>query len=149
MDAPAPNTTAAGARTLEAFLSAIGIDAPSEVQLALAVRHGLPLHAIEVLQAWGLTAAEIDALVIPRRTLAHRRKSGQPLSPAESDRVLRIVQMVAHAEETFGNRMKADIWLRRPTHPLDDHAPLALADTQYGADTVNKLLLRMDYGIFA
>ena len=141
--APAP------ARTLEGFLATLGGGGASEIDLARMVRQGLPTDAVTVLRAWDVTPQEIDALVIPRRTLVHRLKGRQRLSPVESDRVLRLVRMIAHAEATFGAAAKADAWLRRPTRPLGDEAPLALADTQSGADAVEKLLLRMDHGFAA
>jgi putative toxin-antitoxin system antitoxin component (TIGR02293 family) len=149
MEPVAPVATPLAPRTLEGFLAALGGSGASEIDLARLVRRGLPTDAVAVLRGWGVTPQEIDALVIPRRTLLHRQKGGQRLSPVESDRVLRLVRMIAHAVATFGDAEKADLWLRRPTRPLGDEAPLALADTQSGADAVEKLLLRMDHGFAA
>src|SRR5260370_700370 len=86
------------------------LQAAAQAQLAFveAVRRGLPLKLVDRLVNTGrLTLAEISQLVLPVRTLAHRRQNGQRLSPEESDRFARLLRLVALAEETFGDRDKA------------------------------------------
>ena len=113
------------------------------------VRTGLPTAAIDHLlaQQW-LTLTELDRIVISRKTLHHRRQSGQ-LTAEQSDRLLRVVRIFALAEDTFGSRDKALLWLRRPNRVLDDEAPLELLDTETGARQVETLLGRIAHGIAA
>ena len=96
-----------------------------------------------------LSLDEIDRLIIPRRTLAHRKARQQPLSRAESERAVRVASLTALAEETFGNRAKAQAWLRRPTSALADRRPLDLLDSEPGARVVEQLLYRIEHGIAA
>jgi len=113
------------------------------------VREGLPVADIDDLLTSGrLTAVELDQLVLPRKTLAHRRTMGR-LSPEQSDRLLRIVRILDAADETFQSSGKAAIWLRRPTAPLGGHAPLDLLDTDIGTREVERLLDRVAHGIAA
>lgn len=113
------------------------------------VRHGLPIQAVDALVARGhLTLAELDRLVMPRKTLYHRRKLGR-LTAGQSDRLLRVARILALAEETFANRAKAQAWLRRPTRPLADERPLDLLDTEEGARMVERLLGHIAHGIAA
>jgi len=121
-------------------------DAHDLIQL---VRRGLPTQAVDTLLAQGrLTLAELDRLVLPRKTLYHRRKLGR-LTAEQSDRLLRVVRLLALAEETFGNRDKAHTWLRRPTSALADERPLDLLDTEEGTRAVETLLGRIAHGIAA
>jgi putative toxin-antitoxin system antitoxin component (TIGR02293 family) len=114
-----------------------------------AVRSGLPVAAADLLISSGaLTAAELDALVLPRKTLANRRKIGT-LNPEQSDRLTRVVRIIGIAEETFGNAEKAHKWLRRPATALENHAPLRLLDTDEGTRMVETLLGRISHGIAA
>ena len=92
--------------------------------------------------------AELDKVVLPRKTLANRRKVGT-LTAEQSDRLLRVARVVAMAEETFGNQQKAAAWLRRPTSPLAGERPLDLLDTDEGAREVETLLGRIAHGIAA
>jgi putative toxin-antitoxin system antitoxin component (TIGR02293 family) len=114
-----------------------------------AVRSGLPVAAADLLVSSGaLTASELDALVLPRKTLANRRKIGT-LNPEQSDRLTRVARIISIAEETFGTPEKAHKWLRRPTTALEDHAPLRLLDTDEGTRMVETLLGRISHGIAA
>jgi hypothetical protein len=52
-----------------------------------ATRQGLPVAVIEeLLKSGRLTLAEVDRIVLPRKTLSHRRKIGR-LTPEQSDRL--------------------------------------------------------------
>jgi putative toxin-antitoxin system antitoxin component (TIGR02293 family) len=114
-----------------------------------AVREGLSVDLVDdVLSEGRLTAAELDRLALPRKTLAHRRMLGR-LTAEQSDRLARILRVVEAAEQTFGDPAKAHVWLRRPTAALDDEAPLELLDTDIGAREVETLLTRIAHGIAA
>ena len=117
--------------------------------LIAAVRAGLPVSAVdEALASGRVTAAELDRLAIPRKTLAHRRAKGR-LTSDQSDRLLRVLRIVTEAETTFADRTRAGIWLRRPTTVLGGEAPLDLLDTEIGARQVETLLGRIAHGIAA
>jgi putative toxin-antitoxin system antitoxin component (TIGR02293 family) len=128
------------------------LQAAAQAQLAFveAVRRGLPIGLVDrVVGAGYLTLAEINQLVLPARTLAHRRQHDQPLSPEESDRFARVLRLVALAEETFGDSDKARLWLRRPNRALEGRDPLDLLDTDGGARAVETILGRIGYGVYS
>ena len=113
------------------------------------VRGGVPIAAIDhMLQSEVVRAGDLEALVIPRRTLANRRRLGR-LSPEQSDRLLRVARLIAEAIETFGSREKASTWLRRPTTLLGGRAPIERLDTDTGCREVETALGRIGHGIAA
>ena len=119
------------------------------MDLVRLVRRGLPVGAVQfVLDSGSLTPAELDRIVLPRKTLANRRKLGT-LTPEQSDRLMRVARVLAAAEETFGSREKAGTWLRRPTTTLAGERPLELLDTDEGAREVETVLGRIAHGIAA
>jgi putative toxin-antitoxin system antitoxin component (TIGR02293 family) len=127
----------------------VGSNMAVGVDLVRLVRRGLPVGAVQyVLDSGALTPAELDRIVLPRKTLANRRKLGT-LTPEQSDRLVRVARVLAAAEETFGNREKAGRWLRRPTTVLAGESPLELLDTDEGAREVETLLGRIAHGIAA
>jgi putative toxin-antitoxin system antitoxin component (TIGR02293 family) len=129
-------------------MSAVTFDALAP-DLIAAVRAGLPVSAVDDALASGrITAAELDRLAIPRKTLAHRRAKGR-LTPDQSDRLLRVLRILTEAEDTFADRTRAGLWLRRPTTVLGGEAPLDLLDTEIGARQVETLLGRIAHGIAA
>ncbi len=112
-------------------------------------RRGLSVGTVQfVLDSGRLTLAELDRIVLPRKTLAHRRKLGS-LTPEQSDRVVRVARVLAQAEKTFGSQQKAGLWLRRPTAVLSGDSPLSLLDTDEGTRVVETLLGRIGHGIAA
>jgi putative toxin-antitoxin system antitoxin component (TIGR02293 family) len=113
------------------------------------VREGLPLAVVDqAISAGRITLAELDRLVLPRKTLDHRRKLGA-LTPDQSDRISRLLRLIEEAEETFGEAGKAHRWLRRPSALLDNEAPLDRLDTDIGTRQVEAILGRISHGLAA
>lgn len=111
------------------------------------LRQDLDLDVVDhALDAGKFTLAELDRLVLPRKTLAHRRILGS-LTHDQSDRLGRLLRMIWEAETTFGDRAKAHAWLRRPTPLLDGESPLNRLDTDIGARQVEAILGRIDHGL--
>jgi putative toxin-antitoxin system antitoxin component (TIGR02293 family) len=130
------------------LLGDFGVEARA-VGLTAAVREGLPVSLVDELVAEGLlSVGELDRLAVPRKTLVHRRRLGR-LSPEQSDRLLRLLRVIAHAHTAFGAADKAARWLRRPTRALAGSTPLDLLDTDIGTLRVETLLGRIEHGIAA
>jgi putative toxin-antitoxin system antitoxin component (TIGR02293 family) len=122
-----------------------------QVALDRLQRDGLPLATVEAMVTAGLIDLEhaIELDVISRTSWASARKSGSGrLSPAMSEKILRLARVQARAAETFG-REKARLWLLRPCEPLDGRPPLALLASESGARAVETLLGRIDHGLAA
>ncbi len=122
----------------------------SELQLAQAVREGLSYQAFDhALRSSRLEPAEAYDLVGSRRTLMRKRKEGTKLSPAESDRLTRVVRVIARAEEALGDPEKADRWMRRANRALNGARPLDLLDSDAGARMVERVLGRIEHGVYS
>ena len=129
---------------------ALGRDIRSDLDLDDAIRSGLPVKAVEsVVKTGALRARELYALVIPRRTLAHRKRLGKRLSSDQSDRLTRVVRVVASAEEAIGDSAKAGRWLRKPNRVLEGRRPLDLLASDVGARLVERVLGRIEHGLGA
>jgi putative toxin-antitoxin system antitoxin component (TIGR02293 family) len=121
--------------------------AEAQAMLLPSVREGLPLLMVDQALADGrISAAELDRLAVSRKTLAHRRSLGS-LTPDQSDRLTRLLRVIAEAEITFGDRAKAHTWLRRSTPLLDGEAPLDRLDTDIGTRQVEAILGRIAFGL--
>jgi putative toxin-antitoxin system antitoxin component (TIGR02293 family) len=122
----------------------------SELDWVHAVQSGLPASFVSaVIAEFDFSPAEIEQLVIPRRTLAHRRAKNQPLSREESVRLARIARVALEARDTFGDAGKAHEWLRRPNRALRNSVPMSLLDTDDGARLVEVILGRLAHGLFS
>lgn len=127
----------------------LGRSVRSQADLALVVRGRLPLQTLKGLVLAGLTEQEVDRFVIPQRTRRHRAASQQPLTIEESDRAVRLLRIQTVAEDTFGDREKASLWLRRPLAALDGETPLDVAQTETGARVIENVLARIAWGAAA
>jgi len=113
----------------------------------LPLRRGYSVDVVDrVLDDKKLSPAELDRLVLPRKTLSHRRILGS-LTPDQSDRLSRVLRIIDNADETFGDRAKAHTWLRRPNQLLDGEAPLDRLDTDFGTRQVEAILGRIAHGL--
>jgi len=143
MVTPATLISAVGGETVVHKKVSSGLD------IVRLVRQGLPVSVVdELMKTFGLALEEVDRIIIPRKTLSHRRKL-HTLTSQQSERVLRVARILSLAVDTFGSKSKAMTWLRRPTRPLDGEEPLFLLDTEEGAQLVERLLGQIGHGIAA
>src|SRR5579875_2706716 len=92
----------------------LGLHPPAtEGEMLRLVEERLSPSVIRRLAALGLERAEIDAVVIPSRTLQHRRARREKLTVEESDRVLRVIRVLSLAESVYGGRERSFAWIRR------------------------------------
>jgi putative toxin-antitoxin system antitoxin component (TIGR02293 family) len=128
----------------------LGVQAPaSEAEILRIVEGQLAPSVIKRLISLGLERAEIDAVIIPQRTLQHRRSRREKLTIEESDRVLRAIRALSLAESVYGSRERALAWLRKPHPRLDGRSPLSLLKTDTGSRMVEELLVQIDEGMFS
>ena len=132
-----------GAKTLKRKIS--GFD-----DLHVAVRSGLPFATLEALiHRLQLSIGEAAAVLrIPARTMA-RRKRARKLPPDESDRVLRLARVYAHASQVFEDEDEAAGWFKDPNVALGGKRPLELLDTDIGTQRVDALLTRIRHGVYS
>jgi putative toxin-antitoxin system antitoxin component (TIGR02293 family) len=121
----------------------------SDQDLVQLVEERLATGAIERLLQSGLTDDEIYSLIVPRRTLTHRRARRESLSRDESDRAVRLARIAALAEHVFGDSGRAWHWLRATKRQFKGRSPLQLTVTEAGARLVEELLYRIDEGMAA
>ena len=127
----------------------LGLQPPAtESEILRIVEARLAPSVIKRLAALGLERGEIDAVVIPARTLQHRRSRREKLTVEESDRVLRVIRVLSLAESVYGSRERALAWLRRLHARLDGRTPLSLLKTDTGSRIVEELLIQIDEGMF-
>jgi putative toxin-antitoxin system antitoxin component (TIGR02293 family) len=114
-------------------------------------REGLPVKALRALA--DEMSVELKGLAkivgISDRTLSRRLASGARLTADESDRTMRVARVFAKTKDTFGTAEKASRWLRSSNRALGGDVPLEVLDTDAGAQAVQTILLRIDYGVYS
>jgi putative toxin-antitoxin system antitoxin component (TIGR02293 family) len=113
------------------------------------VRKGLSIAVLKTVASHlQMSDRQLGGLLrIPDRTLDRRLKQGA-LSPEESDRLARVAKILQRACEVFGNAEKARGWMKTPLSSFEGETPLQRADTSIGANQVEDVLGRIDYGVY-
>jgi putative toxin-antitoxin system antitoxin component (TIGR02293 family) len=127
--------------------------APLTVTLQLDLAHieaGVPLSAIAAFVAGsGIPMKDVYKIVIPARTLKHRRDKKQTLTRDESDKLARLARVFDLAVRVFGETKSAMHWLSLPKHRFDERTPIEMTQTDAGARGVEEMLIQLDEGMFA
>jgi putative toxin-antitoxin system antitoxin component (TIGR02293 family) len=90
-----------------------------------------------------------DLIDIPRRTMTRRKREGRFL-PDESDRLLRASRLLGKTLELFeGDMDAAGGWLTTAQPGLGGSVPLDIARSELGAREVERLVSRLEHGVFS
>lgn len=140
----ATSTYYPGVRTL-------GLRSKNALAAAEAVQQGLspdtPLRLANVL---GVSLSVVGhAVRLAPRTLARRKAQQERLSVDESERVLRVAALYEQAVAVLGSPEAAQRWLVAPLPVFEGRSPLSLVGTEIGAREVERLLGRLEHGVFS
>ncbi len=115
------------------------------------IRKGLPFRSLERvskrLEIGSLVM--VESLGLAKRTVARRVQDKKPLSPTESERLVRLARVFAEAKQVLGSDVKARRWMFKASRALGGEIPLRLLDTDIGASAVFDELGRIEHGVFA
>jgi putative toxin-antitoxin system antitoxin component (TIGR02293 family) len=137
--------------TPRSYVVLLGLDFFDLPSLLKAVEKGFAWKTFErFVRNIGLPTEQVaDVLGIPRRTLARRKSEGR-LKTDESDKLLRLARVFGSALDLFdGNRESAVLWLTDVNIALGKVAPIDIARTHVGADEVENLVGRIQFGLFS
>lgn len=149
---PASPTTSPSSANQDAFEDALRTfqstpsyepEAPPDIDR---IREGLGLAELDaVVDALDLDQPALqDVLGISVRTLQRRRKQGDALTAAESDRLWRLLHIWQRSRTAFAADEAARAWLKTQHGLLGGETPLERLDTEPGLREVEDLLTTLD-----
>jgi len=114
------------------------------------IERGVPIILLEEFSTYsGIALKELLEVVIPPRTLKHRRQRQEPLSIEESVRLVRVVRMSELAVKVYGDREDGRKWLLSRMRRFDERTALSMLRTEAGEHAVQEFLIQIDEGMFA
>lgn len=140
-----------GAPGPHAYVILLGLEAFDYPDLVRAVTKGLPYRTFERFRRNTSLSFEriADLIDIPRRTMTRRKREGRFL-PDESDRLLRASRLLGKTLELFeGDMDAATEWLTTAQPGLGGSVPLDIARSELGAREVERLVSRLEHGVFS
>lgn len=127
------------------------LPSPSDVLSTIELlNRGLPAACFERLsEVTEVNEKDLAGMVrISPRTIYRRKREG--FFPAEEgERILRLMRIMERAVELFGDREKANQWLKKPKKLFEGKTPLAFAETEPGAQFVLQVIGRIEHGVFS
>jgi putative toxin-antitoxin system antitoxin component (TIGR02293 family) len=123
-----------------------GVTRPSVIRQ---IKQGLPVASFDVLrEEFGVPIPQLaKTLNINPRTLNRRRQTGH-FNTDESERVYRLGRLFHIAMNLFKEEAAARQWFAVPKEIFSGETPLNYADTEPGAQEVEKQLRRIAHGVF-
>ena len=127
----------------------LGLQPPAtEAEILRLVEGRLAPSVIKRLAALGFERGEIDQTVISSRTLQHRRHRREKLTVEESDRVFRIIRVLASAESVYGSRERALGMAAATSSSTGRTVSSFTAQDRYRQSYREELLIQIDEGMF-
>jgi putative toxin-antitoxin system antitoxin component (TIGR02293 family) len=113
------------------------------------IERGLPISTLEEFSTYsGIALKDLLEVVIPARTLKHRRARQEPLSIDESDRLARVARVYELAVKVYGDRDDGREWLCGKKRRFDGKTSLEMLRTRVGEQAVREFLIQIDEGMF-
>lgn len=115
------------------------------------IEEGLPVQAAESLKgSIAVPDRQLAGLLgISEKTLSRARAANGKLEPVAGDRLIRVARVVALAIDVLETEAAAVHWLKRAQVGLGGRVPLEMLTTDLGRDQVEKLLLRIEHGVYS
>ena len=115
------------------------------------VNKGMPVDAALALKSrLAVTDAVFARLLgVSEKTLVRARAAGGRLDAVTSDRLLRAARILELAEHVLEAEGRAIAWLKRGQPGLGGEMPLSYLETDAGVGEVERLLLRIEHGVYS
>jgi len=126
-------------------------DLSSQLRLIEWLRSGIPFGDLSrFITLIGMTREEASlAFGISLRTLARRKETSSLLAQGEGERMVRFARVLTKAQDVLGSLEKAKSWMKLENRALGGATPMSLLDTDIGAQAVQDVLGRIEYGVFS
>lgn len=109
-------------------------------------------EAVRIMDAWSIPVALFATILGSSVRKWSRLRAGPPnvaLGPVESDRLLRLCDVLEHAKNVFDNDKDARTWFLLSNAALSGDTPLSLMDTDAGVHQVDDVLTRLEFGVYS
>lgn len=129
---------------------AAGVTVPPGLARIERVAQGVPAKSFDAfLAVSGASSDRIaDAIHLSVRSVQRRKKNNEPLPGPASERLVRLAELYARAEEVIGDGELVKQWMQTPRSAFNGKTPLQMAGSELGAREVEDMLGRVEHGVF-
>lgn len=134
-----------------AYASLLGFTDFDAETLDAKVREGFSFkNLVNLTDVMGITLQETARILFISSRSLQRRKTEGRLQAAESDLLLRLSRVFGRAIQLFeGDKDAAVSWMNKPIPALGSRSPLEMSKTEPGALEVERLIGRLEHGVYS
>jgi putative toxin-antitoxin system antitoxin component (TIGR02293 family) len=96
-----------------------------------------------------LTLQQMAALLPVTVRTIQRYSTEDRFSPAVSEQIISIAQIMARGEEVFGDCIQFKAWLNRKSPALSNKKPFDLLSSRFGGNLIIDELGRIEHGVIS
>jgi putative toxin-antitoxin system antitoxin component (TIGR02293 family) len=135
---------------IEAIESVAQLESFSRSELIEVIAAGLPSElARELASKLEINMEDMAILLRLTPRTWHRRLEQGRLGLAESERLWELTELFFRAADVLGNQGEAAQWFKSPIQALGWVAPLSFARSSVGIRELERILGRIEHGVFS
>ena len=121
------------------------------LQSLVVIRDGLPVLFFEKGREHLSVSKSVYAQLIgvSLSSIQRMKKANMRLSPASSEHVLMLTDLVVQCDSYFDDREKRNHWLNCPNLSLGNATPISICDTAMGIKLVSEAIVKLKSGFVA
>ena len=121
------------------------------LELITLTRRGLPFAEFErILEMGPFTMADWSSFLhLSKRTLERYRKEKKTFEPLQTERILRIIQVLRKGIDVFGKAEYFESWMGSRNLALGGVCPKEFLDNAFGIELLKDELTRIERGVLA
>jgi len=148
---PAPEYNAGTSlRVILGGSKVIGKPLTNDPDLIALTREGIKRATLPSLAAYlGITMEQLSGLLHSSYRNIQRKKDDDLLDTLKTEKVLELASFAQRGIEVIGSKEYFAEWLQSPLPALNNKRPLDFLDTTFGIQMLNKVLGRLEYGVYS
>lgn len=130
--------------------SQIGQVVNSDIELIAITRNGLPKSVLKnVASILNISMEQLSSLLHVSFRTIQRKQDVELLNVTISEQLIEMASVVSHGIAVFDTLENFQKWLHLEIRALDFKKPIAFFDTGFGLDLINKILGRIEHGVYS
>jgi putative toxin-antitoxin system antitoxin component (TIGR02293 family) len=138
--------------------AALAFDIPASPGLRIAdtfsqiaaTRKGLPKEMLfDVAKMYGVTMDELSAWLMSSYRNLQRKADNELLDSYKSEKLLQLIALAEHGQAVLGSLDAFKTWVKTPLLALGHLPPSSFLDTSFGIQAADRLLGRLEWGVYS
>ena len=148
--APALQDSANNLRIILGGSKAVKQPLSGDLDLIALTRTGIKKATLKSLATYmGINMEQLSSLLHSSHRNIQRKQDDELLDTLKTEKVLELAAFAQRGIDVIGSKEYFAEWLQSPLPALDNKKPIDFLDTTFGIQMLNKILGRLEYGVYS